>query len=184
MLESIALFRTAGVASRAAAREYARAMAHSAKSSTAAPGGLPRVRAAAAADAAALKPLLAQLGYELEEAEIRRRIERIGSAGGHYLVVAEDADGSLAALLHVYGRAALEKPAEAVVQALVVRDDLRGRGVGRAMMALAERWATDAGYRHISLSSQIGREAAHAFYEGLGYARYATSHQFRKTLVE
>lgn len=147
-------------------------------------GVLPRVRAATASDAAALEPLLAQLGYALEEAEIRRRIERIGAAGGQYLVVAEDADGALMALLHVYGRAALEKPPEAVVQALVVRDGVRGQGVGRAMMALAEQWARDAGYRHVSLSSQVSREAAHAFYEGLGYARYATSHQFRKTLAE
>jgi GNAT superfamily N-acetyltransferase len=151
----------------------------------AAPSGpLPRVRAVAVADAAALKPLLAQLGYALEEPEIRSRIEHIRAAGRQFLVVAEDADSALAALLHVYGRAALEKPPEAVVQALVVRDGLRGQGLGRAMMALAEGWAREAGYRHISLSSQTGRDAAHAFYEGLGYARYATSHQFRKTLAE
>jgi GNAT superfamily N-acetyltransferase len=141
-----------------------------------------RVRPVTAADAAALRPLLAQLGYALDEDAIRQRIGRIADAGGHYLVTAEDAKGSLVALLHVYGRAALEKPPEAVVQALVVRDCLRGRGVGRAMMALAERWAADAGYRYVSLSSQVSRDGAHAFYEGLGYARYATSHQFRKAL--
>ena len=143
----------------------------------------PFVRPATAADAAALRPLLTQLGYALEEAEIRQRIARIAAAGGQYLVVAEDADGSLTALLHVYGRAALEKPAEAVVQALVVRDGLRGQGLGRAMMALAEDWARQAGYAHVSLGSQVGRDGAHAFYEGLGYARYATSHQFRKSLT-
>jgi GNAT superfamily N-acetyltransferase len=141
-----------------------------------------RVRPVTMDDAAALRPLLAQLGYALDEGEIRQRIRRIAAAGGHYLVAAADADGALVALLHVYGRAALEKPPEAVVQALVVRDGLRGRGIGRAMMALAERWAGDAGYRYISLSSQVSRNGAHAFYEGLGYARYATSHQFRKAL--
>ena len=140
------------------------------------------VRPVTAADAAALRPLLAQLGYALDEGEIRQRIGRIVAAGGHYLVAAEEADGSLAAFLHVYGRAALEKPPEAVVQALVVRDSLRGKGVGRAMMALAERWARDAGYRYVSLGSQVSRDGAHAFYEGIGYARYATSHQFRKTV--
>ncbi len=147
-------------------------------------GVLPRVRPVTAADAGALKPLLAQLGYALEDAEIRQRIGRIAGAAGQYLVVAEDTDGAPMALLHVYGRAALEKPPEAVVQALVVRDGLRGQGVGRAMMALAEAWARQAGYRHVSLSSQVSRAEAHAFYEGLGYARYATSHQFRKTLAE
>lgn len=143
-----------------------------------------RVRPVTAADAAALGPLLAQLGYALDEGEIRQRIGRIAAAGGHYLVAAEGAEGSLIALLHVYGRAALEKPPEAVVQALVVRDGLRGGGVGRAMMALAERWAREAGYRYVSLGSQVSRADAHAFYERLGYERYATSHQFRKPLDE
>lgn len=141
-----------------------------------------RVRPVTAADAAALRPLLAQLGYALDEGEIRQRIGRIAAAGGHYLVAAEGADGSLVALLHIYGRAALEKPPEAVVQALVVRDGLRGGGVGRAMMGFAERWAREAGYSYVSLGSQVARDDAHAFYERLGYTRYATSHQFRKTL--
>jgi GNAT superfamily N-acetyltransferase len=143
-----------------------------------------RIRPVTPADAAALQPLLAQLGYALDAAEISARIARVAEAEGHYLVLAEGAGGAPDALLHVFGRAALEKPAEAVVQALVVRDGLRGRGLGRAMMALAEAWARQAGYRHISLSSQVRRDDAHAFYERLGYARYATSHQFRKALAD
>ena len=165
----------AGVATSGAAREY--------------PGMTQpmtdcRIRPVTPADAPALRPLLAQLGYALDAAEIAARIARVAGADGHYLVLAEGADGAPDALLHVFGRAALEKPAEAVVQALVVRDGLRGRGLGRAMMALAEAWARQAGYRHISLNSQVSRDDAHAFYERLGYARYATSHQFRKALAD
>jgi len=145
-------------------------------------GEFPRVRAVVAADAAAVKPLLDQLGYALEPAEIERRITRIAGAAGHCQLVAEDDAGTPTALLHVYGRAALEKPPEAVVQALVVRDGVRGRGLGRAMMAVAEKWAAAQGYRYVSLGSQVDRDAAHAFYRRLGYVRYATSHQFRKTL--
>jgi len=61
---------------------------------------------------------------------------------------------------------------------------IRGRGLGRRMMALAERWAAAQGYRHVSLSSQTSRDGAHAFYRGLGYKVYGTSHQFRKTLED
>lgn len=143
-----------------------------------------RVRPVGEGDAAALKPLLAQLGYALDEGEIRERIGRIAASREQHLVLAEAPDGAPIALLHVYGRAALEKPPEAVVQALVVRDGLRGRGIGRAMMVLAERWASDAGYRHVSLSSQVARDEAHVFYERLGYSRYATSHLFRKALSD
>ena len=142
----------------------------------------PRIRDVVVGDGAAIKPLLDQLGYALDVSEIERRIARVAGAGGHCLVLAEDEAGIPMALLHVYGREALEKPPEAVVQALVVRDGLRGRGLGRAMMARAEEWAAAQGYRHIALSSQTSRDGAHAFYQGLGYALYATSHQFRKKI--
>ena len=145
-------------------------------------GEFPSIRQGVAGDAAAVRPLLGQLGYDLEEPEIERRIARIAGAAGHCLLVAEDNEGRPVALLHVFGRAALEKPPEAVVQALVVRDGVRRRGLGRAMMALAEKWAVERGYRYISLGSQVGREQAHAFYRRLGYERYATSHQFRKSI--
>jgi len=143
-----------------------------------------RVRDVVAGDGVAIKPLLRQLGYALETAEIERRIARVAGAAGHCLVMAEDEAGLPIALLHVYGRDALEKPPEAVVQALVVRDGSRGRGIGRAMMALAERWAAAQGYRHVALSSQTSRDHAHAFYRRLGYGLYGTSHQFRKALGE
>jgi GNAT superfamily N-acetyltransferase len=142
----------------------------------------PLIRSVVAGDGAAVKPLLDQLGYPLEAAEIQRRIARIAGAPGHCLLLTEDAAGTPVVLLHVYGRDAVEKPPEAVVQALVVRDGIRGRGLGRAMMACAEDWARAQGYRHLSLSSQVSRDGAHAFYRGLGYELYATSHHFRKTL--
>jgi GNAT superfamily N-acetyltransferase len=141
-----------------------------------------RVRDVVAGDGPAIRPLLDQLGYALDVAEIERRIARVAGAAGHCLVMAEDEAGLPIALLHVYGRDALEKPPEAVVPALVVRDAIRGRGLGRAMMALAERWAAAQGYRHVALGSQTGRDGAHAFYRGLGYRLYGTSHQFRKDL--
>jgi ribosomal protein S18 acetylase RimI-like enzyme len=141
-----------------------------------------RIRPVTAEDAAGLVPLLDQLGYRLDVPEIQQRIRRILGDREHCLLLAESEDVTPQALLHVYGRSALEKPPEAVVQALVVRDTGRGRGLGRRMMALAEEWAAGRGYRYVSLSSQTSRRDAHAFYEGLGYARYATSHQYRKTI--
>lgn len=154
------------------------------ESSVKSPGQALRIRDVAAGDGAAIKPLLDQLGYALDVAEIERRIARIAGSDGHCLVLAEDAAGAPMALLHVYGRDALEKPPEAVVQALVVRDWLRGLGLGRAMMARAEEWTAARGYRHVALSSQTSRDGAHAFYGSLGYTLYATSHQFRKEISD
>lgn len=142
------------------------------------------IRPVTASDTGALRPLLEQLGYALGEAEIKKRIARLVLSSEHCLVRAGGEDGAPLALLHVFGRPALEKPPEAVVQALVVREEARGCGVGQAMMAYAEAWAAAHGYRHVSLSSQVERDGAHDFYRRLGYDRYATAHHFRKTISD
>lgn len=140
------------------------------------------IRDMIAADLPAARALLEQLGYELDDAEVRRRYDAVAQAPGHALMVA-DYDADVVGLLHLYARPALEKPPEVIVQALVVDAAVRGRGVGRQMMACAEVWARQRGFCSVALTSQVGRTEAHAFYEGLGYRVEATSHLMRKTLV-
>ncbi len=57
------------------------------------------------------------------------------------------------------------------VEAVQTRADMRGRGIGEAMMRAAIRMARDAGAGQVQLSSNMQREAAHRFYERLGFAR-------------
>jgi GNAT superfamily N-acetyltransferase len=125
--------------------------------------------------------LLSQLGYPLDAQEVRRRYEAVTEAQDHTVMVAEQA-GRVIALCHLYVRPALDKPSEAVVQALVVDQAVRGRGAGKIVMAAAEAWAKDRGFVSVALASNVARNAAHAFYEAIGYQRAATSHLFRKTL--
>ena len=68
------------------------------------------------------------------------------------------------------------------MQALVVARAHQGKGIGKRMMAAAERWAAARGFTSVSLASHVSRSDAHAFYEGLGYQRGATSHLFRRTI--
>jgi GNAT superfamily N-acetyltransferase len=123
--------------------------------------------------------LLAQLGYELEHHEAERRFLAIATFP--FVMVAES-EKQIVGLLHVYARPALEKPPEAVVQAVVVDRSFRGGGIGKAFMVAAERWACDRGYRSVSLSSNVARGETHAFYEAIGYRRFSSSHFFRKEL--
>lgn len=97
-------------------------------------------------DIKAARDLVAQLGYPMEEADFRRRYAAVAGADSHALMIAED-QGRVAALCHVFLRAALDKPPEAVVQALVVDEARRGRSIGAAMMARAEEWAARKGLR-------------------------------------
>ena len=139
------------------------------------------VRAMTVDDLSAVQPLLAALGYALDAAEIARRFACVAAAPDHAVMVAQSG-GRIVGLLHLFARPALEKPPEAIVQALVVDATLRRGGVGARLMAEAERWAAARGYASVALSSNVTRDVAHAFYEARGYARSATAHQFRKTL--
>jgi GNAT superfamily N-acetyltransferase len=132
-------------------------------------------------DLEAARPLMKQLGYDLEPAEIRRRFLSVMAADHHALLVGER-EGRLVGLIHVYARPALDKPPEAIVQALVVASDGRRGGIGKAMMASAESWAQTHGFHSVALASQIARDGAHAFYKALGYQIVATSHLLRKEI--
>jgi GNAT superfamily N-acetyltransferase len=128
-------------------------------------------------DLAGVRGLLQQLGYEVAEAELAGRMAGVLQAPDHWLAVAE-LEGRPAGLLHVFKRPALEKPCEAVVQALVVDAGLRGRGIGRALMRAAEAWARAQGVGSVALHTR----QAQTFYEGLGYRRIASSDLMRKAL--
>jgi GNAT superfamily N-acetyltransferase len=125
--------------------------------------------------------LLSQLGYQTDVQEVRRRYDAVVQSGDHALMVAEQG-GRIIALCHTYARPALDKPPEAVVQALVVDQASRGSGVGKIMMTAAEKWAEDRGFTSVTLASHVSRSDAHAFFESIGYRREGTSHLFRKTL--
>ena len=126
-------------------------------------------------DFAAAQRLIGQLGYAPEEAEFRRRFARVLAAAGHRVIVAEEG-GNVVGLLHVFERPALDKGCEAVVQALVVADAFRGRGIGEALMREAETWAAGRGLSATALYTRADRDRAHAFYERIGYRLKATSH--------
>jgi GNAT superfamily N-acetyltransferase len=133
------------------------------------------------ADIADAVQLLAQLRYEMTVEEATRRMAEVRSNPDHSLIGAE-MGGRVVGLLHVFDRPAIENPREAVVEALVVDQACRRSGVGRMLMAAAERWGSERGCRSVALSSNVVRAPAHAFYAALGYAVSATSYVLRKPL--
>lgn len=71
------------------------------------------IRDARPADMEVVRRLIGQLADEPDDAEFRRRFERVSSAAGHRVIVAEVA-GKVVGVLHVLERPALEKPGEAM----------------------------------------------------------------------
>ena len=132
-------------------------------------------------DIEAVSPLLEQLGYAVAGDELAHRIDAVFATDGHALLVAEKS-GHVVGFLHVFARPALEKPPEAVVQAMAVEKEARGAGIGRALMTAAEDWARARGFSSVALFSKVGRDDAHGFYEYLGYSPVATSNLLRKMI--
>ena len=133
------------------------------------------IRDARPADLPVVRRLIGQLADAPDEAEFRTRFERVSATPGHRIIVAE-IDSEIVGVLHVFERPALEKPCEAVVQALVVDGKLRRAGIGEALMHEAEAWAASRKLASTALYTRIDRERARMFYERIGYRLKATSH--------
>lgn len=63
----------------------------------------------------------------------------------------------------------------AVVEDVAVEPDAQGQGIGKAMMRHAMALAADNGCYKLTLSSNLKREKAHAFYAALDFERHGYS---------
>jgi GNAT superfamily N-acetyltransferase len=138
------------------------------------------IRYAAVTDAAAISPLLRQLGYETTIEEARVRLTALaGSATDAVFVACEDdrvcgvASVHLVTMFHT-GRQI------ARMTALVVDEPARGHGAGAQLVAAVETYAATAKCDRVELTSGDARIAAHQFYEARGYHR--VSQRFIKAL--
>lgn len=129
-------------------------------------------------DAAAIAALITTLGYEASAADIRRRLAALTKAG-QQVVVAEK--GRVVGVLTTGMTIVLHRPKPVGrISMLVVAEDLRGAGIGAALVAEAEKRLAAKGCGLIEVTSNRKRLRAHVFYERLGYER--TSLRFAKSL--
>ena len=91
--------------------------------------------------------------------------------GGNALYVGEDT-GRIVATFQLTFITGLSHRAtrRAQVESVRVAADLRGQGIGAALMAEAERLSRNAGCGMIQLTTHGERDRAQAFYAALGYA--------------
>ena len=137
------------------------------------------VRLATDADLPAVLSLYRQPGLDeavLPLAEARAVLQSFAGYPDYRLFVAEDDGGVVGSFtLLVMDNIAHLGARSGVIEAVVVDPGRQGGGIGRAMMehALAECEAR--GCYKTSLSANLKRERAHAFYETLGFERHGYS---------
>lgn len=138
------------------------------------------VRLAVHEDAAAIAPLVTQLGYPSAAAEVEARLARLKDHPDIRAYVAEQ-DGTVVGIVGLMVFPAFHRDGlHGYITALVVDENARGAGVGGALLEVAERWFAERGVKRVSLTTALHREDAHVFYEKHGYTY--TGKRFTKIL--
>ena len=127
------------------------------------------VRAATEKDAAALAPLLGELGYPVATEALLSRMRRMLARDDQKILIAER-DGAALGLLALHVFPVLAHDADlALIMALVITQKTRGLGIGRALIDHAESMAKSLGASRLMVTTHNRRADAHAFYERLGF---------------
>jgi len=130
-----------------------------------------RIRDAELNDAPELAVLMCELGYETDRTEMATRLKSILSTSGYKTFVAI-VDGRVCGMIGTIMYPSYEhNDPGARILALVTLSAARRRGIGRALIAVAEKDLAKKGIRRVSLNTQLIREDARKFYESLGYER-------------
>lgn len=72
----------------------------------------------------------------------------------------------------------------ALLDNVAVAPAQQGQGIGRAMMRFALQTCAQAGCYKVTLSSNLHRDDAHAFYDKLGFERHGYSFRIDPTTVD
>ena len=141
-----------------------------------------RIREAGAADADALAPLSAQLGYPADAATLAQRLVDIAARRAGVVLVAVDANDMILGFAQAEPRRLVFTEPFVELAALVVDESARGHGVGVALLAAVEAWARGQGFDRVRVRSNVVRERAHRFYLREGYAEKKHQAVFEKRL--
>jgi GNAT superfamily N-acetyltransferase len=142
----------------------------------------PFIRPVRLEDAAEIAELSGQLGYPVSASEMSDRLSQALGDPNYVISVAEATDGSLLGWIGAEYRFLLELGEEVEIVGLVVRQEARRLGVGKALLAAAEEWAQGRGLHSVRVRSNVLRPESHPFYERMGYTRVKTQHCYRKPL--
>jgi len=135
-----------------------------------------RIRMAAYQDAERIAALLHQLGYARSMADIAQQLAVRDERAAILLAVNEDDDAVGCLQVMVDNRLAEGRRGEIV--SLVVAAEMRGRGIGAALVAAAARWLREHGIAGMRVRCNAVRDRAHHFYERLGFGLTKTQKVF------
>jgi GNAT superfamily N-acetyltransferase len=127
------------------------------------------VRDARPSDAEGIALLLTELGYPVSAQRLGRRLQVLAGERATRVFVAEAGD-ELCGVAAIHSMHMLERDDPTCrLTALIVAPEARGRGVGRALLARAEREARGRGCVQLEVTTAEHRAGAHEFYQRMGF---------------
>jgi ribosomal protein S18 acetylase RimI-like enzyme len=130
-----------------------------------------RIRDAELGDALELALLMCELGYKTKREEMETRLKSVLCNPAYRTFVAI-MDGFVCGMIGTFTYASYEhNDASGRILAMVTLSATRRRGIGRELIAAAEKDFAQRGISRIALDTRLTREDAHKFYESLGYER-------------
>ncbi|HEX3969137.1 MAG TPA: GNAT family N-acetyltransferase [Edaphobacter sp.] len=145
-------------------------------------GSMLSIRRLTVDDAEAAAELSKQLGYSCSHSDLGERIDELARASDR-VAFAAVIDGQIVGWIDAAIERHLQSAATAVIGGLVVRDDMRGLGIGKHLCLEIEEWARSKSIPVVRVRSQVKREDAHRFYLRDGYRKVKTSLVFEKAVL-
>ena len=139
------------------------------------------IRAARVEDAAGIARLSGELGYPVDATDMRSRLVTVLASPSDMVRVYEE-DGAVIGWLQAQASSSVESGLKVEITGLVVAGNARRAGVGRALVAEAERWARERSARTLVVRSNVRRAESHRFYPAAGFSLVKTQHVYSKPL--
>ncbi|MRN53307.1 GNAT family N-acetyltransferase [Paenibacillus sp. LC-T2] len=129
--------------------------------------------------------LLREFGYPTTLSVMKERMEGMENDPFHCTLVAE-LNNEVVGMIGLRQVKSYYKQQDCITEitALIVSEELRGKGLGKRLVASAEEWARQQGCCQLFLRSgnRVERAPAHAFYRHIGFEKTA-GYRFNKALL-
>jgi len=136
------------------------------------------IRQIAPTDVEEVSLLITQLGYQRTLEQVLQWIATIDT--GQQVAFVATLEGVVVGWIEIAVVHHLQSAPYALIGGLVVKDGIRGKGVGRSLCERAETWAWSVGVDTVRVTSRSSRIQAHRFYLRDGYRIDKTSLVFEK----
>ena len=135
-------------------------------------------------DAESVTLLITQLGYERPLADVCGWIERLARVDDQQAAFVACVSDEVVGWIEVSIQWHLQYVSFALIGGPVVKDGVRGLGIGRRLCEQAEQWSRQHKIDVLRVTSRSTREDAHRFYLQNSYSHVKDSAVFEKKLTK